>query len=72
VRQSPILTPFGCGTSTLPIQESRDGCGEMKGVDTIASIRREFFVQGKSIKEIVREQHVSGNTVRIPDHSASS
>jgi orotate phosphoribosyltransferase-like protein len=38
--------------------------GEMKGVDTIARIRREFFVRGKSIKEIVREQHVSRNTVR--------
>jgi transposase len=36
----------------------------MKGVDTIARIRREFFVRGKSIKEIVREQHVSRNTVR--------
>jgi DNA invertase Pin-like site-specific DNA recombinase len=33
-------------------------------VDTIARIRREFFVRGKSIKEIVREQHVSRNTVR--------
>ncbi|MBP2151657.1 hypothetical protein J2126_004380 [Xanthobacter flavus] len=27
----------------------------MKGVDTIARIRREHFVRGKSIKEIVRE-----------------
>jgi len=36
----------------------------MKCVDTIARIRREFFVQGKSIKEIVRELHVSRNTVR--------
>jgi transposase len=36
----------------------------MKSVDTIARIRREFFVRGKSIKEIVREQHVSRNTVR--------
>ncbi|SDR49810.1 Transposase [Rhizobiales bacterium GAS113] len=36
----------------------------MKGVDTIARIRREFFVRGKTIKEIVREQHVSRNTVR--------
>jgi hypothetical protein len=36
----------------------------MKGVDTIARIRREYFVLGKSIKEIVREQHVSRNTVR--------
>src|SRR6185295_19576784 len=36
----------------------------MKGVDTIARIRREFFVRGKPIKEIVRELHVSRNTVR--------
>jgi hypothetical protein len=34
----------------------------MKGVDTIARIRREFFVRGKTIKEIVRELHVSRNT----------
>jgi hypothetical protein len=36
----------------------------MKGVDTIARIRREFFRHGKPIKEIVRELHVSRNTVR--------
>ena len=36
----------------------------MKGVDTTARIRREFFVRGKTIKEIVRELHVSRNTVR--------
>jgi orotate phosphoribosyltransferase-like protein len=36
----------------------------MKGVDTMARIRREFFVRGKTIKEIVRELHVSRNTVR--------
>lgn len=36
----------------------------MKGVDTIARIRRAHFVRGKSIKEIVRELHVSRNTVR--------
>jgi transposase len=36
----------------------------MKGVDTIARIRREFFVRGKTIKEIVRELHLSRNTVR--------
>ena len=36
----------------------------MKSVDTIARIRREFFVRGKSIKQIVRELHVSRNTIR--------
>jgi DNA-binding NarL/FixJ family response regulator len=33
-------------------------------VETIARIRREFFVKGKSIKEIVRDLKVSHNTVR--------
>jgi transposase len=33
-------------------------------VETIARIRREFFVKGKSIKEIVRDLKVSRNTVR--------
>ena len=36
----------------------------MKGVDTIARVRREFFVRGRTIKEICRELHVSRNTVR--------
>ena len=36
----------------------------MKGVDTIARIRREFFARGRTIREIVRELHVSRNTVR--------
>ena len=33
-------------------------------VETIARIRREFFVRGRSIKEIVRDLKVSRNTVR--------
>lgn len=33
-------------------------------VETVARIRREFFVMGKSIKEIVRDLGVSRNTVR--------
>ena len=33
-------------------------------MDTIARIRHEFFVRGRTIKEIVRELHVSRNTVR--------
>ena len=41
-----------------------DGRWGMKGVDTIARIRREHFVHGRSIKEIVRALHVSRNTVR--------
>jgi len=36
----------------------------MKGVDTIARVRREFFGRGRTIKEIVRELHISRNTVR--------
>ena len=33
-------------------------------MDTIARVRREFFVRGRSIKEIARELHISRNTVR--------
>jgi hypothetical protein len=33
-------------------------------VETIGRIRREYFVQGKSIKEITRELRLSRNTVR--------
>ena len=33
-------------------------------VETIGRIRREFFVKGKTIKEIVRDLKVSRNTVR--------
>ena len=33
-------------------------------VETVARVRREFFVNGKSIKEIVRDLRVSRNTVR--------
>lgn len=33
-------------------------------VETIARIRREYFVKGKPIKEIVRDLKVSRNTVR--------
>lgn len=36
----------------------------MKGVDTIARVRRTFYVQGWSLKKIARELHVSRNTVR--------
>ena len=36
----------------------------MLTVETIGRIRREFFVQGKTIKEIARELRVSRNTVR--------
>ena len=37
---------------------------EMKGVDTIAQIRRAPLVRGRTITENVPEQHVSRNTVR--------
>jgi transposase len=33
-------------------------------VDTIARVRREFFARGRTIKEIVRDLHISRNTVR--------
>jgi predicted transcriptional regulator len=33
-------------------------------VETIGRIRREHFVQGKSIKEIARDLRLSRNTVR--------
>ena len=36
----------------------------MKGVDTIARVRREYLVRGRSIREIARELHISRNTVR--------
>lgn len=36
----------------------------MKRVDTIARVRRAFYVQRWSVKKIVRELHVSRNTVR--------
>ncbi len=34
-------------------------------MDTIARVRRAFYVQGWSVKKIVRELHVSRNTVVI-------
>ncbi len=36
----------------------------MKGVDTIARVRREYLVRGRSIREIARELNISRNTVR--------
>jgi transposase len=36
----------------------------MRGVDTIARVRREYLVRGRSIREIARELHISRNTVR--------
>ncbi len=36
----------------------------MKGVDTIARVRREYLVRGRSMREIARELHISRNTVR--------
>ena len=50
----------------------RDGWWGMKGVDTVARIRREFFIRGRPIKEIVRELHVSRNTVRKVVRSGST
>jgi transcriptional regulator with XRE-family HTH domain len=36
----------------------------MLTVETIGRIRREFFLKGKTIKEIARDLRVSRNTVR--------
>ena len=36
----------------------------MKGVDTIARVRREYFVRGRTIEQVCRDLHVSRNTVR--------
>lgn len=36
----------------------------MKGVDTIARVRREHLVRGRSIREIARQLNISRNTVR--------
>ncbi len=44
-----------------PSPDSRD---RVKGVDAFGRIGPEHFVRGQSIKEIVRELHVSRNTVR--------
>jgi FixJ family two-component response regulator len=38
-------------------------------VETIARIRREHFIKGKTIKEIARDLKVSRNTVRNPRSS---
>jgi orotate phosphoribosyltransferase-like protein len=38
--------------------------GELKQVDTIAQVRPAFHVQGWSMKRIVRDLHVSRDTVR--------
>src|SRR2546425_2787476 len=42
----------------------RAGGRGMLVVETIARIRREFFIKGKTIKEIVRDVKVSRNTIR--------
>jgi hypothetical protein len=49
------------GTSAARPCSGMGGWG-MKGVDTIARVRREYFVRGKTIKEIVRDRHLSRNT----------
>ena len=38
-----------------PSRFAAGAVGEMLVVETVARIRREFFVKGKSIKEIVRD-----------------
>jgi transposase len=48
----------------LPVPGDGNGWWGMLVVETIARIRREFFVKGRSIKEIVRGLKISRNTVR--------
>ena len=59
----PKLAPCARVVEDFP-SWGEDGRAGMKGVDTIARVRREFFVRGRSIKEICRELHISRNTVR--------
>ena len=33
-------------------------------MDTIGRVRREYFVRGRSLKQISRDLHISRNTVR--------
>jgi transposase len=47
----------------LPLLEERWISG-MKGVDTIAKVRREFYQHCRTIKQIARDLHVARNTVR--------
>src|SRR4029079_11906053 len=42
----------------------RAGGEGMKSVDSIARVRRAFYVQGWSLKRISRELHLSRNTIR--------
>jgi hypothetical protein len=58
------MTPSRNRRADRPSDEE-DGRGEDEGgVDTIARVRREHFVRGKTIKEIARDLHLSRNTVR--------
>jgi hypothetical protein len=58
-RLDPRISGFG----TLPVLgRGRVAGNEVRGYDCADPC--EFFVQGKTIKEIVRELHVSRNTVR--------
>jgi len=55
-----------------PLGEREWVAGDGLVVETIGRIRREHFVKGKSIKEIVRELKVSRNTVRKVLRSGAS
>jgi hypothetical protein len=54
--------------SRLPVVnalgEREAGGGGMLLVETVGRIRREHFVKGKPIKQLVRELEMSRNTVR--------
>lgn len=60
----PKLTPFARGGADTARPCWRMVGRGMKGVDTIARVRREFFVRGRTIKQISRDLHIARNTVR--------
>ena len=57
------IDPPNIGLKSCPLCMASGRAG-MLIVETIGRIRREHFVKGKSIKEIVRDLGISRNTVR--------
>src|SRR6202163_4448811 len=57
------MTPGRVFVADCPLFKQAGGRG-MLVVETIARIRREYFIKGKTIREIARDLKVSRNTVR--------